>query len=225
MFRVLGGPESRRLLVVDDNEMNLEVAAAMLKMLGYEADLAHDGVEAVEKAEQRNYAALFVDVQMPRMDGLEATRRIRRIPRHATTPIVAMTASAFDEDRKQCLEAGMNDLVSKPVAPALLAKVLSRWAPTASPAQTGPTTATATAFRASAHDTVQGASREHLLQLQRLVAADDMTAREFFHALPAEDVARFGSALGTSLDDFDYEKAGRLISGLLDQPGTEAARP
>jgi response regulator RpfG family c-di-GMP phosphodiesterase len=169
------------------------------------------------------YAAILIDLQMPRMDGLEATRHIRQIARHATTPIIAMTASVFEEDRKDCIEAGMNDLVSKPVDPALLARVLARWAPVADPATPGQTAASATAAGSAMPD-LPGEARMQLRELQRLLAADDIAAREFYHALPPGWVARCGSELGRAIDEFDYEKAGRLITLLLEEPDTQATR-
>lgn len=217
LFRALGGPDSRRLLLVDDNELNLEVAATFLRILGYQAEIARDGIEAIEKAQQDRFAAILVDVQMPRMDGLEATRHIRQLPRHATTPIIAMTASVFEEDRKQCLAAGMDDLVSKPVDPTLLGRVLSRWAPIASPVQAVPAQATVAVPAAPQGTALSAESRARLLELQRLVAEDDMSAREFFQSLPADDIARCGGELGRALDEFNYERAGTLLARLLEE--------
>jgi len=224
-FFVPGGPGSRRLLLADDNELNLEVAATLLKILGYEADLARDGIEAIERARQRSYAAILIDVQMPRMDGLEATRCIRQMARHATTPIIAMTASVFDEDRRSCLAAGMNDLVSKPVEPQLLARTLGRWAPATITTQAGPALASSPPSGAGAEQPeLTGAARGQLMELQQLVAADDMAARDYFHSLPAADAERFGAELGRAIEGFDYEKAGVLIAQLLEGPDAAAGR-
>jgi len=121
----------RRILLVEDNALNQEVAIELLSSMGFEVELAEDGVYALEKAAQHAYDMILMDMQMPRMDGLEATRQIRKLPGHATTPIVAMTANAFAEDRAAAVEAGMNDHLAKPVDPDLLAHVLAAWMPDA----------------------------------------------------------------------------------------------
>jgi len=119
----------RRVLLVEDNLVNQEVALDLLQEVGIRADLAGDGREAVEKARRHDYELILMDVQMPVMDGLAATAAIRRLPRHVATPILAMTASVFVEEQKQCREVGMNDLVPKPVDPEALFAALARWLP------------------------------------------------------------------------------------------------
>jgi len=103
-----------RVLVVDDNLVNQKLAQALLQRLGLSTDLAETGVEAVAKARQGDYDVVFMDVQMPEMDGLEATRIIRALPLAKQPRIVAVTASAFASDRENCLQAGMDDFISKP---------------------------------------------------------------------------------------------------------------
>ena len=110
----------RRLLVVDDEPLNLEVAQSLLEWVGLQVDTAEDGQQAVLLAEQHRYAAILLDLQMPVMDGLTATRQILDGKKNCDTPILAMTANAFAEDRVRCTHAGMVGFVAKPFAPATL---------------------------------------------------------------------------------------------------------
>jgi PAS domain S-box-containing protein len=118
-----------RVLLVEDNEVNRKVAVRLLQRLGYEVDVAEDGVEAVEKTAQCRYDAVLMDVHMPRMDGLEATRRIRERERitGGHRVIIAMTASAMKEDMERCLASGMDDYLSKPVKVEVLQEMLEKW--------------------------------------------------------------------------------------------------
>jgi len=110
----------RRVLVADDEPVNREVAMFQLEAAGLVVDQAADGVEAEQMAQAQRYAAILMDMQMPRMDGLESTRRIRQQAANRTTPIIAMTANAFAEDRARCQAAGMNDFLAKPFVPEVL---------------------------------------------------------------------------------------------------------
>jgi signal transduction histidine kinase/ActR/RegA family two-component response regulator len=118
-----------RVLLVEDHEPNVLVAKSFLEMFGYEVDLAEDGAMAVEKARRNPYRIILMDIQMPEMDGFEATRRIRRdSASNADTPIIGMTAHALDNVREKCLAAGMNEYISKPFVPADLEKKLGQMA-------------------------------------------------------------------------------------------------
>jgi CheY-like chemotaxis protein len=116
-----------RILVVDDEPTNREVAQLHLEAAGLVVDQAEDGAEAISLAQDTSYAAVLMDMQMPTLDGLEATRLIREIPGYRQTPIIAMTANVFAEDRARCLDAGMNDFLAKPFDPSALYTTLLRW--------------------------------------------------------------------------------------------------
>jgi PAS domain S-box-containing protein len=119
-----------RLLVAEDNAVNRQLALALLRKLGYEADTVQNGREALDALERATYDVVLMDVQMPELDGLEATRRIRWRFRSADGPtIIAMTANAMEGDREECLAAGMDDYLSKPIRPDELARALARCRP------------------------------------------------------------------------------------------------
>jgi signal transduction histidine kinase/CheY-like chemotaxis protein len=116
-----------RVLLVEDNEINREVATEMLQAFGLVIDLASDGAQAVDRVRHQPYDIVLMDMQMPVMDGLGATRAIRRLSGMQTLPIVAMTANAMAADRERCLAAGMNDHIAKPIDPQRLLATLLQW--------------------------------------------------------------------------------------------------
>jgi PAS domain S-box-containing protein len=119
-----------RILLAEDNAMNQKVALRLLERLGYRADIANNGLEAIEALEQKRYDVVLMDVQMPELDGLNATRRIvERWPAETRPHIVAMTANALPEDREACFAAGMNDYVAKPIRAEELVAALKRVKP------------------------------------------------------------------------------------------------
>lgn len=117
----------RKVLLAEDEPINQEVTLLLLEETGLEVVIAVDGVEAVEQVRHADFALVLMDMQMPRMGGIEATLAIRNIPGRESLPILAMTANAFDEDRRQCMAAGMNDFISKPVKPEVMHATLLKW--------------------------------------------------------------------------------------------------
>jgi PAS domain S-box-containing protein len=116
-----------KILLVEDEPINQEIALEQLRQIGMDAEAANNGVEAIERVRQTPFDIILMDMQMPKIDGPEATRQIRRIPGCERIPIVAMTANAFNEDRERCLQSGMNDFLSKPVNPDVLYSTLLKW--------------------------------------------------------------------------------------------------
>jgi signal transduction histidine kinase/CheY-like chemotaxis protein len=117
----------KRILLAEDEPINQEVSRGLLEDVGLLVDLAEDGVQAVELASRTPYALILMDMQMPNMNGLDATRAIRSASLNGATPILAMTANAFDDDRRACLAAGMNDHIAKPIVQERLFETLLAW--------------------------------------------------------------------------------------------------
>ena len=116
-----------RILLAEDEPINQEVSRGLLEDVGLSVDVADDGAVAVAMAQQNRYTLILMDIQMPNLNGIEATRAIRALPGYAATPILAMTANAFNEDRQVCLDAGMNDHIGKPVDPEHLYETVVKW--------------------------------------------------------------------------------------------------
>jgi CheY-like chemotaxis protein len=105
------------VLLAEDDPVNREIASIMLEEVGLTLDLAEDGLQALDMARSKQYPLILMDMQMPHMDGLDATRKIRQLADYGSVPIVAMTGNAFTEDRELCRLAGMTGFITKPVMP------------------------------------------------------------------------------------------------------------
>ena len=115
-----------RILLAEDNAVNQKLALRLLEQMGYKADVAGNGIEAIESIERQPYDVILMDVQMPEMDGLDATRAIRALTKVSQPRIVAMTANAMQGDREMCIAAGMDDYIAKPIRPEALVEALGK---------------------------------------------------------------------------------------------------
>jgi signal transduction histidine kinase/ActR/RegA family two-component response regulator len=125
--RLMTNHSGKRILLAEDEPVNQEVSRGLIEDVGLQTDLAEDGAIAVELAKRNRYALILMDMQMPNLNGLDAARAIRAESLNMGTPILAMTANAFEEDRRTCIDAGMNDHIPKPVDPNQLFETLLKW--------------------------------------------------------------------------------------------------
>jgi CheY-like chemotaxis protein len=128
---------ANRILIAEDNPVNQKVVIGMLKRLGFSADVVSNGAEALDALRHDDYELIFMDCQMPGMDGYEATKAIRA-SESGHIPIVALTANAMPGDKEKCLAAGMDDYIPKPLSITTIQKILSKYLPASSLAGTGP---------------------------------------------------------------------------------------
>ena len=123
----LQNPQRVQILVVDDDRMNREIAQLLLSNSGLHVDSASNGEESIGKINERDYELILMDMQMPVLDGLEATKRIRNLPNGPKIPILAMTANVFPEDEQRCRAAGMDDFLIKPLEPNDMFGCVLKW--------------------------------------------------------------------------------------------------
>ena len=215
-----------RVLLAEDNTTNQDVALGILEKLGLRADAVADGAEAVHALETLPYDLVLMDVQMPEMDGYEATRHIRD-PRSSVlnhhVPIIAMTANAMQGDREKCLKAGMNDYVSKPVMPQALAEALDKWLPRDTPSTMKLTTGT------SEVRVPPGATEAPVFDTRGMMArmmGDEVLARKIMEGF-LEDIPKQIETLKTYLkagDTTRTERQSHTIKGAAANMGGEAMR-
>lgn len=222
-----------RILLAEDNITNQQVALGILRKLGLEADVVANGVEAINALESVAYDLVLMDVQMPKMDGIEATAHIRD-PKSAvqnhSIPVVAMTAHAMQGDRERCLEAGMNDYVTKPVSPQALVEALARWLPsenTAKPTDESaePDAAVRVAAEPATADEPETLAFDRSGMMARLMGDEDL-ARVVVEGF-LEDIPRQIGALRRYLDAGDVEgsiRQAHTIKGASANVGGESVR-
>jgi two-component system, sensor histidine kinase and response regulator len=231
-----------RVLLVEDNDLNQQVARELLEHAGLVVDVADNGRVALELAQQTRYDLVFMDMQMPVMDGVTATRELRKLQSSTQLPIVAMTANAMEQDRRKCMDAGMNDFLVKPIDPKDMLAILLRWirpraaaaAAQPQPASANPAESEQRAFPAQIPglDTALGLSRMmgkkslYVAMLRRYLAGQRNVVLEIREALAAGDhdtahrIAHTTKAVsGTIGATLVQERAAALESALREGQG------
>lgn len=216
--RLLDDLRGQRVLLVEDNAINREIALELLMDAGVQVDCAEDGLQACQKVlrDGAGYAAILMDVQMPQMDGIEATRQIRMTRSAEDLPIIALTAHAYEEERQRCFAAGMNDHICKPVDPRLLVETLQRWLKAPVTPDAGGQVPSATP---SAGDLPDELLPFDLPLILRRVNGKPGLARRLIVNF-AETYAKVGEELSALLRERRVEDAGRLSHSLKSVAGS-----
>ncbi len=201
-----------RILLVEDDPINRDIGADLLSLAGAEVATAEDGLAAVERCQQESFDLILMDIQMPRLDGLDATRQIRALPGGRSTPIVALTANAFVEDKNLCLAAGMNDFLAKPVKAEALSAILRKYL------KHGPAERPESLAATAAPPPDLSRLAAELEALIPLLMTGDVEASLKFSALQQPLRAAFPaefSALHRAIAAFHYEQALSIVDSLL----------
>lgn len=211
-----------RILLAEDNEINSEVVIGMLEQCACQVDLAEDGRQAVALATSKSYDLILMDLQMPELNGIDATVLIRKLPQHLLTPIIAMTANVMPSDRAECFDHGMNDFIAKPFDPDALFRTLLRWLP-ASESQPLIDQGSAPAFQVLPTLELQA----KIQQLEAMLAVGDADAISLFNTLAADLAYLYGTALEPlthAVSNYDFDQASQRLAELLDKPKNQTGQ-
>jgi PAS domain S-box-containing protein len=211
-----------RVLLVEDNELNRQLATKLLMRAGIEVSTANDGMEAVQAVQRQEFDAVLMDVQMPNMDGMEATRAIRQNPVFAGLPIIAMTANVMTGDRERCLAAGMSDYLSKPIQHNVLYAAIARWtkraAPLVEPAAAGMRRVSGAFYGLDPDRAIAGMGGEdtYLTVLEKFIPNQRQAVQSIQDALAAGDMQAAGR-LAHTLKGIAATVGAAALSGLARQ--------
>ena len=218
----LASLEGAHILLVEDNEINQEVAVELLSAVGLRVEIAVNGQDAVDMVQIKSFDLILMDMQMPVMDGVTATIEIRKKPGLTTLPIIAMTANAMQQDRDACIVAGMNDYIAKPIDPVQLWTILLKWIHPGQPQiNAGHSAKASVANSTELPESIAGIDIQ--LGLRRVLGKKEryLSMLRKFHAGYGETVTELRSALASQ----QWELAGRLVHTVKGVAGNIGATP